>query len=94
MKNCFLLFSLWIISYASFAQQKLDPQHKAIAYQGRIKKDKAMADLYWSATSVKLNFQGSAISATFQDETGNNYYNIIIEGDSSYIFRPEKVKKN
>ncbi|QEK51548.1 electron transporter RnfD [Pedobacter aquae] len=93
MKKHFLFFIFWLVSYTSFAQQKLNPQHKAITYQGRIKKDKAMADLYWSATSVKLNFKGSGISATFQDETGNNYYNIIIDGDSSYIFRPEKVKK-
>jgi hypothetical protein len=93
MKKYFLFIIFWLVTYASFAQQKIDAQHTAIAYQGRINKDKALVELYWSATSVKLNFQGSAISATFQDETGNNYYNIIIDGDSSYIFRPEKVKK-
>jgi hypothetical protein len=61
-----------------------------ISYMGRIgKADSEAAELYWSGTSVKINFEGTAVSALLQDERGENYYNVVIDGDSVNILRPD-----
>lgn len=61
-----------------------------ISYMGRIgESNPEAAELYWSGTSVKINFEGTAVSALLQDERGENYYNIIIDGDSVNILRPK-----
>ena len=66
----------------------------AIAYSGRIdaKKNEG-ADLYWPGTSVKINFEGDSIWALLKDESGDNYYNVIIDLDNISIFRPDTVQK-
>lgn len=64
-----------------------------IEYWGRI--DSTGVDgvnLYWSGTSIKMNFQGQSIKALLKDETGNNYYNVIIDNDSAVLLRPDTTK--
>ncbi|GGK15516.1 endoglucanase [Yeosuana aromativorans] len=64
-----------------------------IDYWGRI--DSTGVDgvnLYWSGTSIKMNFQGQSIKALLKDETGNNYYNVIIDNDSAVLLRPDTTK--
>ncbi len=67
--------------------------NKKIRYEGRIGKDGASAILFWSGTQIEVIFNGTGIDAIFFDDKGNNYYNIIIDDDSSYIFRPSAQKK-
>ena len=51
-----------------------------IEYWGRIDSTKAeSASLYWSGTSIKMNFEGESIAALLKDESGDNFYNIIID---------------
>jgi hypothetical protein len=66
---------------------------KKIYYEGRIGKDGASAILYWSGAQIEINFKGTGIGAIFYESKGNNYYNVIIDNDSSYIFRPSVEKK-
>jgi len=51
------------------------------------------AQLYWSGTSIKLNFEGESIQALLEDETGDNYYNIIIDNNRISILRPDTIKR-
>lgn len=65
-----------------------------IKYSGRIdsvKKDNA--GLFWSGTSVKLNFEGNSVSALMQDKKQQNYYNVILDEDSAFVFRPDTTLK-
>lgn len=51
------------------------------------------AELYWSGTSVKLNFEGESIRALLKDELGDNYFNVIVDNDSVALFRPDTTQK-
>ncbi len=65
-----------------------------IEYFGRIDSSQTQtADLYWSGTSVKINFEGQSIGAILKDEKGANYYNVIIDQDSILILKPDTIKR-
>lgn len=59
-----------------------------ITYSGRIDSTYGAVNLYWSGTSVQIQFEGQSISGIFQDESGNNYYNVLLDEDSLYTLRP------
>ncbi|MBF9254660.1 electron transporter RnfD [Pontibacter sp. 172403-2] len=78
------------VSSDGFADYKNDK----IAYTGRIgMQGPEAAELYWSGTSVKINFDGTSVKAWLQDETGDNYYNVIIDGDSLHLLRPDTTRR-
>lgn len=65
-----------------------------IAFSGRIDfSQEEAAEIYWSGSSIKINFEGESIEALLKDESGDNYYNVILDNDSISILRPSKVKQ-
>ena len=83
-----ITYSLWLGSlfllscqekkevFVNFSNPELD-------YSGRVNFDnKEGAEFYWTGTSIKMNFEGENISAILKDESGDNYYNVIIERTS------------
>ena len=63
-----------------------------ITYSGRIDSlHKKHVDIYWSGSSIKLNFEGAAIAVQMKDETAKNYYNVILDNDSIIIFKPDTM---
>jgi hypothetical protein len=67
----------------------------AIEYSGRIDTTKNnAADLYWSGSSAKINFEGQSLLATLKDEKGNNYFNVIIDNDSVHLLRPDTTVRS
>ena len=66
----------------------------AIMYSGRINHEwEDKARLYWSGSSVKINFKGNSIQALLKDEYGKNYYNILLDDDSAKLLRLDASKK-
>ena len=63
-----------------------------IEFMGRVGKTDSTSELYWSGSSIKVEFEGTEISATLQDDKGDNYFNIIIDNDSIYTLRPSVEK--
>jgi hypothetical protein len=63
-----------------------------INYMGRIAHTDSMSSFYWSGTSAQINFEGTGIKALMHDENGNNYYNVIIDGDSIALLRTTNEK--
>ncbi|MCV9386533.1 SGNH/GDSL hydrolase family protein [Reichenbachiella ulvae] len=63
-----------------------------IEYSGRLDSTAGKVDMFWSGSTVKLNFKGRTVSALLQDERGDNYYNVIIDQDSMYVLRPDTAK--
>lgn len=56
-----------------------------IQYEGRVGiKNKPAAELYWPGTKVSFSFEGTGITAFLKDSTGQNYLNVIVDGDSIY----------
>ncbi|AUP80495.1 SGNH/GDSL hydrolase family protein [Flavivirga eckloniae] len=55
---------------------------KRITYEGRIGQNEGntASEIYWSGSSIKINFEGTTAKATLEDENGENYFNIIIDG--------------
>lgn len=64
-----------------------------IQYEGRVGLNKMeAAELYWSGTTVRISFEGTGIKALLKDLTGQNYYNIIIDGDSIHKIKIDTTK--
>lgn len=69
-------------------------RNEQIGYSGRIDTTRINgADFYWSGTSVRINFEGSSIEALMEDETGDNYYNVIVDGQVVSMLRPSVIRK-
>ncbi|GAA5028617.1 hypothetical protein GCM10011506_14290 [Marivirga lumbricoides] len=64
-----------------------------IEYWGRIDSTDEGTNLYWSGTSIEMNFEGESIHALLQDETGDNYYNIIIDNNEPVLLRPDTTQQ-
>lgn len=94
-KIYFWLISLSLFFSCSNRQELLvNYSNPEIVYSGRI--DSSLVNgtkLYWSGSSIKLNFQGESISALMSDNKGDNYYNVIIDDDDLSIFRPDTTKQ-
>ena len=72
--------------------KNVDFKNKNLEYMGRIGKTDSTSELYWSGSSIKIEFLGTEISATLQDENGDNYFNIIIDNDSIYTLHTNSDK--
>ncbi len=90
-----ILFGILIgISCTSNKELVINYSNPGIEYWGRIDTSQIDgAELYWSGTSIKMNFKGESIQALLMDETGNNYYNIIIDNDSLFVLRPDTIQQ-
>lgn len=65
-----------------------------IAYSGRIDSSALKgAELYWSGSAIKFNFEGTSISTLIEDEKGDNYFNVIIDNDRLSILKPDTSKR-
>jgi hypothetical protein len=71
------------------------PRNDSIEYMGRINftENPDAAELFWSGSSIGLNFEGTWIKASLKDEKGENYFNIIIDNDSVFMLSPDSVLK-
>ncbi|PRY04268.1 lysophospholipase L1-like esterase [Pontibacter ummariensis] len=85
-----LLAMLALVSWKVQSSRFIDFNNKRIAYMGRVGMEHPeAATFYWSGTSAKLNFEGTAVKALLKDETGDNYYNVILDQDSIMLLRPD-----
>jgi len=64
-----------------------------IQYEGRIGEKDAAAELYWSGATARLRFNGTGIKALLQDYNGQNYFNVIIDGESIRKIKIDSIKK-
>lgn len=90
----YFLVILFLTSCKSNTRTIISNTDKDIKYWGRI--DTTTTDstnLYWSGTSIKLNFEGTSVKALLQDEKGENYYNILVDNDSAKLLRLDTTKR-
>jgi hypothetical protein len=93
-KETLLIISLFFVFACSTKQELVvDYSNPQITYSGRIDSSKVKGtELYWSGTSIQINFEGNSIYGLFEDERGDNYYNVIIDNDSLFILRTDTTK--
>ncbi|MBL0359308.1 MAG: electron transporter RnfD [Chitinophagaceae bacterium] len=76
----FFAFGLLLLTVSSCAQNKFVPfNDKNISYEGRVAFSNDAAELMWTGTAVKINFNGTTVSGRFKEADTGNYYNIIID---------------
>ena len=57
-----------------------------IQYEGRIDySDPEAATLCWSGTTVRFRFSGTGVSVSLKDYSGQNYFNVIVDGNTEAI---------
>ncbi len=88
-----LSLSIVLSAITTNAQTTLKSNDTRIHYMGRVASTNESTTIQWSGTSAKLNIKGSGIKAVLNDETGNNWFNVIVDGKVTKIFRPEKGSK-
>src|SRR5690242_1658257 len=82
------------VSYSVSAQQFTGAANDKILYEGRVGVDEpSVVKIYWAGSSVSIRFKGTGLKAMLKDERGSNYYNVIIDGDSVHLLRPDTSKK-
>lgn len=81
MRNYFIsLLLLFALSNCIQAQVVVKSDDPRIHYMGRIDKKNDAAVLAWPGTSLNINFTGTNVKAILRDQTGENFYNVIIDG--------------
>jgi hypothetical protein len=51
------------------------------------------AILYWPGTSLTIRFRGEKAEALLEDERGDNYYDVVIDGGNPRLLRMDSVKR-
>ncbi|MDN3547324.1 SGNH/GDSL hydrolase family protein [Mucilaginibacter aquaedulcis] len=90
-----VLFLLFTGAFTNCNAQSvvLKSKDQHIRYTGRINKTDEAAELYWTGSSIKINFNGTGASALLQDERGDNYYNVIVDGKVINILHLDNTQK-
>jgi len=90
-----ILITQFILGSCSGDQEIFVPYSDLhIAYEGRIDTSRVQAaELFWSGSSIEINFEGESIEALLKESKGENYYNVIVDDDSLYVLRPDTRKK-
>jgi hypothetical protein len=82
MKKISIISVFWIASlvYAT-ASDSIPASDPLIEYTGRIDFSNAEAPRFsYSGVSIRASFNGTSIAAIFDDNIGQNYYNIFVDG--------------
>jgi hypothetical protein len=87
-----LLISLFVV-VAQAQNVTVKSTDDRIHYMGRVDLQANKAELSWSGTSIKINFNGTGVKAVLQDEGGQNYYNVIVDGVVAQKINPDNEKR-
>ncbi len=88
----FLLFAGWL-NQSPCQGIKITFHDPHIHYMGRVAITDTSAQLFWTATSLKINFSGTTVKALLKDERGDNYYDVIVDGNVVSVLHPDSSKQ-
>jgi lysophospholipase L1-like esterase len=94
MQRIFILlfFCLPLAATAQQAVIKSDDSH--IHYVGRVAVKEDAAELTWTGTAVKINFNGTGVKAILKDERGENTFNVIVDNKVVGVIHPDSSKQS
>lgn len=94
MRNYFIsLLLLGAFTNCTKAQVIVKSDDTRIHYMGRIDKSDGATVLSWPGSSISINFTGTGVKAVLKDESGENFYNVIIDGKVTAKIHPDATKK-
>jgi len=76
----FLFLTLAFATLNSRAQTIINFNNPNVKYMGRIALQDSSAELTWTASSVIINFNGTAAKATLRDDTGLDRVTVVVDG--------------
>jgi lysophospholipase L1-like esterase len=75
---------LFIILSSSSYADTISASDKGFLYTGRVDfSDKNKPYLTWSGSSIKANITGNKLVLLIEDQKGENFYNVIVNGNSN-----------
>lgn len=82
MRNLFFLLGIFVTTLCFAGKNDTIPANNPnIEYTGRIDFSNPLAPMFsYSGVSIRACFVGSGISMIMNDDTGQNFYNIIVDG--------------
>lgn len=80
-------------STVTLAQKTIPFNDSHIHYMGRVQQLGDASVLSWSGNSATINFTGSSVNAVLQDEKGDNFYKVIVDGEVVNTIHPDSTKK-
>lgn len=90
----YILTLLYSTSIWAESVDTIPANNKAIEYTGRIDFSNEKSPTFsYSGVSIRACFTGTSIAAILSDDTGNNYYNVILDGQLVDTFRISTTKK-
>lgn len=84
-----LLFSI----LSCRTQEIIKSNDPHIHYMGRINFKDDAAELSWPGSSATINFTGTGVKAVLQDQSGNNYFKVIVDGTPLPDIQLDSVKR-
>ncbi|WGL16015.1 SGNH/GDSL hydrolase family protein [Microbulbifer bruguierae] len=82
-----LLTLLTLCALPADAQQTITADHPQLLYTGRIDfENKQSPRLSWPGSSVRANFTGTTLSVLLDDDKGQNFYNVIVDGNTQHPY--------
>ena len=93
---------LLLIIFIGFQGYSKEPEilhvpynHAHVYYEGRTGESEAedASEIYWPGSFVSLKFHGESISATLEDQKGENYFNVMVDGIHVAVLNLAKGKK-
>jgi hypothetical protein len=91
-----LALSLALLSQAGQAATLIPPDHPHLQYTGRIDFSAPGAPvLSWPNTQIAGNFTGTSLAVKLDDQRGDNFFNVFLDGDLTrpYIIQAVKGSK-
>ena len=95
--NTAVYFVFCLIFFQSCHAQpslKTGSNDPAIEYMGRVDRNDSSAILYWSGSSVTINYTGGDVKVRLRDEKGDNYFYSIIDGRQIIKIHPDTTAKD
>ena len=87
--------SLFLLSCQEKKEVFVNFSNPELNYSGRVNFDnKEGAEFYWTGSSIKMNFEGEKVSAILKDESGDNYYNVIVDDKLKAVIQPDTIRKS
>jgi len=92
--------SLWLAvgltlacGHSSRASTSIPPSDPNIQYMGRVDFSNPIAPVFgWASTSITVNFQGTSLQGIFQDSTGKDYLQVMVDGVMTpTVLQPSKT---
>ncbi len=88
-----LLLLLALVGCKSKEEKFISFNNDKLEYMGRIGFEDSCSVIYWSGSSVEIQFTGSNIQALLKDEKGKNYFNAVIDDDSISVLNLDSTKR-